>query len=61
MKIQCNDGSWIMAEGDGDIELYLCDPAKHTDCEKTCCHTTCFHTLDPAYGMFPKEKEEKEE
>lgn len=33
--------------------VYLCDPSKHTKCNKTICQTDCFHTK---YIEFAKDK-----
>ena len=31
------------------MKVYLCDPKKHTECEKTICQDLCKHTLHKRY------------
>lgn len=31
------------------MKVYLCDPKKHTECDKTICQDFCKHTLHKRY------------
>ncbi len=37
--------------------IYLCDPAKNTECRKTSCQTLCFHTTHMKYSTEEALKE----
>lgn len=55
-----SEGDRIVKYIDGKERLpgiYLCDPAKNTECRKTSCQTLCFHTTHMKYATEEALKE----
>lgn len=43
-----------MKETISNIPVYLCDPEKNKECEKTLCQKECFFTIDKKFSRDGK-------